>query len=199
LRFSNRVNAVLVAPGATKLELLLGYGAAVVGALLGAVCGLAENYSVLQVTVLAVLGFDIIGGVVVNATVAAQKRFGERPGWRRRSITFVAMHVHPFVLTAAYAANSWWSAALLYAGLVASAALITQTSPMLRRPAAFACTAGLIVLSSATGPTGVSLAWVLPLLVIKLLLAHMLAGSSTRYNLASKDVELPSCRAVRRV
>ncbi|UNX54929.1 hypothetical protein MF406_01115 [Georgenia sp. TF02-10] len=174
-----RVNALLVAPGADRAELGLGYGTAVIGALTVTVLGLVSGGTPLQVVVLAVVGFDLAGGVVVNATAAAERRFHDVPDWRRRSVLFVAAHVHPFILAALFPAQSWWAAALLYAGLVLSAVLITS-STTLRRPVAFACAAVLVLLASATGPADPALAWVAPLLVIKLLLSHLLDGAAVR-------------------
>lgn len=172
-----RVNALLVAPDATRPELALGYGAALIGAAAAAAGGLVSGYGAAHVLLFAVLGFDIAGGVVVNATRAAARRFHHGPHWRRRSVLFVAAHVHPFVVALLFPAQTWWASAVLYLGLVASALLITSTPLALRRPVAFACAAALITWTVVTGPTEDALVWIAPLLVIKLLLAHLLTDS----------------------
>lgn len=128
-----RVNALLVAPDATRPELALGYGAALIGAAAAAAGGLVSGYG--------------------------------------------AAHVHPFVVALLFPAQTWWASAVLYLGLVASALLITSTPLALRRPVAFACAAALITWTIVTAPTEDALAWIAPLLVIKLLLAHLLTDS----------------------
>lgn len=178
-RIVSGMNGFLVAPGASRAELAISYGAAVLGAATALIWALASGANPLQVAVLTVFGSDIAGGVVVNATAAAQRRFAEGPGWRKRALVFVAAHVHLFVLAAVFPEQSWWNAALIYAGLLLSAVLITSADA-LRRPVAFFCAAALVMLAEATGPAEPYLGWVAPLLVIKLLLAHLLAGSVRR-------------------
>ena len=173
-----QVNALLVAPHATRPELALGYGAALIGAVAAITGGIVSGYGAAHVLVLAVLGFDIAGGVVVNATRAAARRFHHGPHWRRRSVLFVAAHVHPFVVALLFPEQTWWASAVLYLGLVVSALLITSTPLAARRPVAFACAAALITWTIVTAPTEDALAWIAPLLVIKLLLAHLLTDST---------------------
>lgn len=177
LSMLGRVNALLVAPNATRWELALGYGAALIGAAAATMGGLVSGYGAVHVVVLAALGFDLAGGVVVNATPAAGRRFHHGPGWRRRAVLFVAAHVHPFIVAAFFPSQTWWSSAALYAGLVLSVLLIATAPLPLRRPTAFACAAAMITWAVVTGPVDDALSWIAPLLVIKLLLAHLLTDS----------------------
>ena len=66
---------LLIAPGATGAETALGYGAALCGSVAMIVLALHADLSVLQTAVLTLMGFDLCGGAVVNATRAAGRRF----------------------------------------------------------------------------------------------------------------------------
>ncbi|MEU3275232.1 hypothetical protein ABZ639_30645 [Saccharomonospora sp. NPDC006951] len=170
----SRLNAVLVAPGASAAELRLSYGAAVSGLVFAAAVALANGLSVLQSVVLLVLGFDLVGGVVVNATTAASRRFHDAGSSRWRPILFVAAHVHLFVVAALFPGLPWLTAVVLYLGTLGSGLLAVLAPPRLRVPVAFTGAAALLVLATALLPVPAELAWISPLLTVKLLLAHLL-------------------------
>ncbi|ASR34248.1 hypothetical protein BAY61_03735 [Prauserella marina] len=170
----SRLNAVLVAPGASPAELRLSYGAAVSGLAFAAALALANGLNVLQAGVLLVLGFDLVGGVVVNATTAASRRFHGAGSSRWRPILFVAAHGHLLVVAALFPGLSWPTAAALYLGTLASAVLVVLVPPHLRAPVAFAGAAALLILATALLSVPAELAWISPLLTVKLLLAHLL-------------------------
>jgi hypothetical protein len=168
-----RVNALLVAPGASAAESALTYGTAGAGAGLATIGAVHAGLAPLSVFVLAVVAFDLIGGAVVNATAAAKQRF-HRPGRRGRLLGFVAGHVHPLVLALLVPGFGWTPGALAYGLAVAGALAVLAVDPLIRRPLAFAIT----VLGSAAAlviaPVPAFLAWVTPALLVKLLLGHLL-------------------------
>ena len=123
--------------------------------------------------VVAVFALDLAGGVSVNASPTA-RRWWHRPGQgAKEHFSFVALHVHPFVLALLFANFSWSSAALLYGFLVVAAFVVLAAPRDLQRPVAFIAyaLALLLVFYVLSVPTG--LEWFAPLYYLKLLVAHL--------------------------
>jgi hypothetical protein len=174
-----RVNAALVAPGATAAESALCYGAAAAGAVLAATGAAGAGLPPWPVAVLAVVAFDLVGGAVVNATPAASRRFHGPAGSDRRRLAFVAGHVHLFVLALTVPGFGWAAAALTYGLVLAGAVAVLAAPRPLRRPVAFAVTAVGGPAALLAAPVPAVLAWVTPVLMVKLLLGHLLPGERT--------------------
>ncbi|MDO5094658.1 MAG: hypothetical protein Q4D79_14795 [Propionibacteriaceae bacterium] len=168
-----RLDEALIAPNATNGERLLSYGAAILGAGFAAVLAITAGLPWWTTIVLTLMGFDLFGGVVVNATPSGSRRFHSvgRPRWAE--LGFVAGHVHPLLLAVLTPAMPWSTAAVTYGGIVLASALIVL-SGALRQASAFALAALLLAPLVSIIPTEPVVAWVAPLLVIKLLLSHLL-------------------------
>jgi hypothetical protein len=169
-----RVNAVLVAPGAGAAESALCYLTGAAGAGVAVLGAHRAGVGVLAIAVLAVVAFDLVGGVVVNATAAAGRRFhgpGRRPAHR---LGFVAAHVQPFLLALVVPGFGWTAAALSYGLALGGAVAVLTATPPLRRPLAYAITALGSVAALVAAPLPAFLAWVTPVLLVKLLLGHLL-------------------------
>ncbi|MEV6769176.1 hypothetical protein AB0N05_11175 [Nocardia sp. NPDC051030] len=161
---------VLIAPGATPGEQLLGYGTALAGSALAVALAIHADLSILATIVIAFVAFDLCGGAVVNATTSAKRHF-HRPGqtaWHH--LAFVAIHVQPFLLALFVPDFGWYRAAAVYGLALTGAIAILAAPAALRRPLAFAWVTLALLL-----PLGIPavLAWVAPILLIKLLLAHL--------------------------
>ncbi|KAB8194880.1 hypothetical protein FH608_017175 [Nonomuraea phyllanthi] len=169
----------MIAPNATRAEVVAGFGAAFAGAAVALLLALLGSLPALPATVVTVIAFDLYGGAVVNATSAAKRHY-HRPGRTAgHHLTFVALHLQPFLLAWLVAGFSWSAAVVVYGTTLAGAVAVTLAPAALRRPVAFAATAfGLI---PVTGLISVppELAWFAPLLLIKLLLAHLLPEQAT--------------------
>ncbi len=169
-----RVNAALVAPGASTPEITLSYVAAGAGAALAALSAHRAGLAPLPVAVLTVVAFDLVGGAVVNATASAKRRFhgpGHGPG---RRLGFVAGHVQPFLLALLVPGFGWTAAAIAYGLALAGAVAVLAAGPHIRRPLAFAITVLGTVVAHLAAPVPAFLAWVTPVLLVKLLLGHLL-------------------------
>ncbi|WP_280303375.1 hypothetical protein [Nocardia neocaledoniensis] len=164
----------LIAPGATRAEITLGFTVAACGAAGAAGLALRAQYPWFAVAVIVVLAFDLFGGAVVNAMGSA-KRWFHRPGRAAgHHLGFVAIHVQPFLLAWAVPAFSWSAAATVYVLTLIGAVVVTATPTALRRPVAFAVTTlGLLVVTGLLAVPA-EVGWFAPVLMIKLLLAHLL-------------------------
>ncbi|OLT54621.1 hypothetical protein, partial [Cellulosimicrobium sp. CUA-896] len=129
----SRLDAALTAPDATSTERALGYGTALVGAALAVVLAVAPGddagLAVWQVALLALVGFDLFGGVVVNATVTGSRRFHAPGASRRGLVTFTAVHVHPLVVAALVPGLPWSTALVTYAGILGVVAVVALLVP----------------------------------------------------------------------
>lgn len=170
-----RVDEMLISPGATPGERLLGYSAGLFGAAFAAALATRADTALWVIAVVAIVGFDVFGGVVVNATPSGSRRFHGAKTSRWSGFGFVAMHVHPLALVLLLPEEMPWATAIVvYAGVVLATVLISVAPKFLRQPIAFAAAAILIALTTVMPPPATLIAWVLPLLTVKLLLSHLL-------------------------
>jgi hypothetical protein len=106
------------------------------------------------------------------------------PAWphSRHQLTFVALHLQPYLLAWTVPGFTWAAAAVIHGSALVGAVLVTVVPAPARRPVAFAVTAFALALVTGvlTAPPG--LGWFAPLLLVKLLLAHLLPAEqvSTR-------------------
>ncbi|MFF2233271.1 hypothetical protein [Streptomyces anulatus] len=170
---ARRLDALLVAPDAERGERIICYAGALAGTVFATALALRAPYAWPALTVIAVVAFDLFGGTVVNATRSAMRRF-HRPGRSRlHHFAFVAAHVQPFAPALLVPGFGWISAAV-YALTLAGAACVLIAPADLRRPVAFAVSALAITAATTSVAVPGEPAWFAPVLVIKLLLAHLL-------------------------
>jgi hypothetical protein len=165
-----------VGPGATPAELSLQLVLPVLAAV-GApwyAARVVGHWSWFQYVVCAGLAFDLVGGIITNATSSA-KRWYHRAGqgWQQH-LGFVAIHLaHLLVVAWLYLAfNLGW---LLLAGgyLLAAAAAVLAVPHYLQRPVALAAYAGALLLAVCGLAQPAGLEWFLPLFYLKLLVSHL--------------------------
>jgi hypothetical protein len=173
----------LIGPGATPAELVLQLvppvGAAIAAPFYAST--LSIDWSFWQLGLIAILGFDLVGGVLTNATAAA-KRWYHRPaqGWRQH-MGFVCVH---FIHIGLVALLLRGGDGLFFAGvssyLLLAAGLILASPLYLQRPVALGLY-GLALLGDRYlfVPTP-GLEWFLPLLFLKLLVSHLLKETTYR-------------------
>jgi hypothetical protein len=171
----------LMGTGANRSERTLVWAVttAAVGVLIAATSTQGVDWSWWQWLLVVVLAVDVAGGVPANA-LATAKRFYHSPapddspkGTRlvRNHVVFSALHLHPFLVVAVLPdATALWAAAWYVVALSGTAAVVA--APLyLRRPlAAGWVTVSLLATPLAEAPAG--LAWLGPVLVLKLVAAH---------------------------
>ncbi|NNH73863.1 hypothetical protein HLB23_29090 [Nocardia uniformis] len=164
------IGDLLIAPGASRGEQLICYTTAALGAAGSTALAVHADLSLLAVIVIAVIAFDLCGGAVVNSTASAKRHFHRAGRTHWHHLGFVAIHVQPFILALVVPEFPWCSAAAVYLLALAGAVTILSTPAALRRPIAFAWVT-LALLFPLDTPT--ALVWMPPILLIKLLLAHL--------------------------
>lgn len=163
-----------VGPGATKAEITLQFASAFIFGFIILSCGIKAGWGLTKLVVGALLAFDLMGGVVTNATSAA-KRWYHRQGMTFvEHYAFVALHaVQIFLAVWAFKNTDWGFFFAVYAYLMFSAYVVLKCPLYLQRPVAgmmFAFSF-LIIVKFGNIP---GLEWFVPMLFFKLLVSHCL-------------------------
>lgn len=167
-----------VGPGATSAEewVQLGFGLAIAATCLAAF-GWSRGFAAgpVAIVVAIVLAADLGGGLVTNATSAA-KRWYHRPGHGHAAhLKFVAVHgVHIAAVAFVFATDGVAYFLAAYGYLMLSAAAIVMAPLYLQRPVAMGVAGLGIALAQLPLLAIPALGWFLPLLLLKLLVAHLL-------------------------
>ncbi|MEM7011955.1 MAG: hypothetical protein AAF585_10775 [Verrucomicrobiota bacterium] len=164
-----------VGPGATKAEQLIPVFAALAAAAL--VLGIAATkdlgWTTLQFVLAGFLAFDLFGGPAMLATSSAKRWYHRASSTRAGHLKFVSAHILQIGLVAYFFRNGdWlWLATISTTVFVASS-LVLSTSLRFQRTVAFilACI-GIALDMSLFDPTP-GLPWFVPVLFIKLVIAH---------------------------
>ena len=166
-----------IGPGATTAELFLQIvpsGIAIVAAPLYAMT-LPIPWTPLQLGLIALFGFDLVGGVLTNATASA-KRWYHRSGqgWPQH-LAFVSIHlIHILMVALLFRGGDGVFFISVSSYLLVASILILRVPLYLQRPIALGLY-GLVLLGDRyfLSPTP-GLEWFLPLFFLKLLIAHLL-------------------------
>ena len=165
----------VVGPGMTRGETRLVLAACALGAACAAARMSAIGAEWYLVLLAGVMGFDLFGGAVCNATDTTKAWYHRSSvGWRDHAL-FVAPHVGYVVVVAALLRGPVFDVRygiVVTSLLFLSASLVLASPPRLKRAvAAGLCVAALGVVA-AGGPTR-GLEWFAPALFLKLLAGHL--------------------------
>lgn len=165
-----------IGPGATRAEQSLIIAAALTGALAQWIHSvrIQPDASIWLHLLAAVLMFDILGGVIANATASA-RRWYHRPGQgARHHLGFIALHgLHLALVAALYRGGDWSWFAMAYAAVLCGATAVVALPAYLKRPMALLLVSAVVIADTFwLAPTPL-LPWFLPLLFLKLLYSHL--------------------------
>ncbi len=164
-----------IGPGATRAETILIVAASVVGvaAIVAAAVLTEPGWEGLQYILAGLLAFDVVGGVVANAS-ASTKRWYQRNETRPvHRYGFVAMHAGHLALATFVFDLGWpWLGANV-AALLVFGAITAWTGRHLQRPAGMLLSFVWITGAAILFPVPPLAAWVIPALALKLLLGHL--------------------------
>ncbi|GHB30235.1 hypothetical protein [Streptomyces chryseus] len=137
--------------------------------------GAAHDWSTGQLAVVAMVGLDLIGGVLTNATNAAKRWYHRAdPGARRARLLFVAAHLIHLAAMGLFVLSGDLAWTLTNAALLLGGALVVEFAPMhLRRPVAMALLMAAALTNLFWLAVPAALAWFAPLFFLKLLVCHL--------------------------
>lgn len=166
-----------IGPGATRAELLLQLIPPVfVASALPLVAKLGDwGWNFWQMLIAAILAFDLLGGVITNATSSAKRWYHRAGQGFREHLGFVLLHiVQLLILVLAFDAGNWIFVVGGY-GYLAIASLLVLLVPLyLQRPMALLLLVGGIFLGLYLLPVPPHFEWFLPVFYTKLLVSHLL-------------------------
>ncbi|WOF73423.1 hypothetical protein QMT40_001053 [Parvibaculaceae bacterium PLY_AMNH_Bact1] len=164
-------------PGATAAEVLLQLllpGAATLAAYLYAQT-VFPDWPWWKLLLFCFLAFDMVGGIVTNATSSAKRWFHRATQTRRNHLGFIVLHLFHIALVAIVFRDFDWVYGLALSAFLLSAAALVLAFPLyLQRPIAlFLFALGLLLEIYGWG-TSSELPWFTSFLLLKLLVAHLL-------------------------
>lgn len=167
----------LTGPGATKTEIFIQFFFPTMFGLSLPVISIINgwDWSVIQMVVALLLGFDMLGGIITNAT-STGKRWFHRVGQNHKEhMKFVFIHIIQLLLVMFFFDLGNWEFVLCsYIYLLIASFTIGKVHLYLQRPVALAFAAIGICLSIYVIPVPTHFEWFLPFFYIKLLVSHLL-------------------------
>ncbi|MCB5167720.1 hypothetical protein LG634_23170 [Streptomyces bambusae] len=167
-------------PGKTRSETVAETaGAGLCAVLLAAgiaATDLAGTWSGLQLAVVVLMGLDVLGGILTNATNSA-KRWYHRPGpgARRTRLLFVSAHLLHLAATGLVVLDGDWRWTLANTAVLLCATAVVECAPVhLKRPVAMAAYTAAVLINLFWLTLPVALAWFAPLFFLKLLVCHLI-------------------------
>ena len=166
----------IIGPGATPAELLLQFLPAFGGAIAAPIYALTLpiDWTSWQLGLIAIFGFDLVGGVLTNATSAA-KRWYHRPGqgWQEH-LGFVSMHiVHVLLVAWLFRGGDWGFFLGISSYLLGASVLILRSPLYLQRPVALGLYSLALLGDRYLFSPTLGLEWFLPLFFLKILVSHL--------------------------
>lgn len=136
---------------------------------------LATDWTYLQLGLISLLAFDLLGGVLTNATSSAKRWFHREGQTWQNHLVFVTIHLVHIFLVALLFRDSDWSFFWIVSGyLMVSAIAILRTPRYLQRPVALGLYSLALLGNIYLFEPIPGLEWFLPLFFLKLLVSHLL-------------------------
>ncbi|MEE2040517.1 hypothetical protein Q8791_25165 [Nocardiopsis sp. CT-R113] len=177
-RTRRRATAALVGSDPSPGEVAATLVSALAGTALAVGACLAAGLPPAATAVTGLVAFDFFGGAAATSTSAAKRRHHAPGRGLRHHAGFVALHLQPFALALFVPGFAWWAAAALYLYALACAVAVGLTPLPLRVPVAFCATGTGSAAALLFLPAPDALAWLAPVMLVKLLLGHMLPGAA---------------------
>ena len=171
----------ITGPEATRAELLLQFLPPLVAMVAAPAYALRlpVEWTSWQLVMIAIFGFDLVGGVLTNATSSAKRWYHRKgQGWQQH-LTFVSFHIVHILLVALFFRSGDWSFFVSVSIYLLAASVAILRSPLyLQTPVALGLY-GLVLLGDRYlfSPT-FGLEWFLSLFFLKILVSHLLPESS---------------------
>lgn len=128
---------------------------------------------------------DLVGGVPANGLDSTRRFYHSplpgSPGVLRRvvhhPVGFAAIHLQPVLIGALFPGGAEWWGPLWWAVTVASVLAVYRVRPPHRLPLALSIAVLAILAAPLLGGAPTGMAWVVPVLVLKLVVAHTGSGA----------------------
>lgn len=164
-----------VGPGATKAEQIIPLVTAIAAA--GLVLGIAATqdlgWTTLQFILAGLLAFDLFGGPATLATSSAKRWYHRASSTLTDHLKFVSAHILQIGLVAHFFRDGdWLWLTAISTGVIVSSTLVLITTLRYQRTVAYILSCFGIALGVSLFDPTPGLAWFVPVLFIKLVIAH---------------------------
>ncbi len=167
----------IIGPGATPAELMLQFLPALAGAIAAPIYALTlpVNWTSWQLGLIAIFGFDLVGGVLTNATSTA-KHWYHRPGQGlQQHLGFVSIHiVHVLLVAWLFRGGDWGFFLSISSYLLGASVLILRSPLYLQRPVALGLYSLALLGDRYLFSPTLGLEWFLSLFFLKILVSHLI-------------------------
>jgi len=166
-----------IGPGATRAELLLQFGVALLAPILLLLYVTQNdlNWTPLQMLIGVIIALDIAGGVVTNATSAAKRWYHRAGQGFRQHVMFVGIHfLQPMLVVLFFRPGDWMFFGVVYGYLIIASLVIMGMPLYLQRPKAMIFLMGAFLIHSYVLTPTAGLEWFIPMFYTKLLISHLL-------------------------
>lgn len=141
----------------------------------------AQDCTWYQLVLTAFLSFDLVGGAIVNVCEST-KNWHHRhrlvaQGWKHHHFTFVAVHMHPFLVVWAYG-GQYFDAIVAFTFLLIATLTILHSSYDVQHPISVTMYLLSLALSCNLFQDINGMSWLLPTYFLKLLLCYLPPPSS---------------------
>jgi hypothetical protein len=137
-------------------------------------CPAILDWSVLQYVLAVLIAGDLVGGVAVNATSSAKRWYHRKEQGFRQHLTFVAIHIHPFIVGLLFRPMDWVFAMVFYVYLIVATVVILLLPLYVQRPVGLLLFIGAILIGLYGFSPTPGLEWFVPVFFLKLLVTHTL-------------------------
>jgi hypothetical protein len=132
------------------------------------------EWGVIQYIVAGFLAFDIVGGVLTNATTAAKRWYHREGQGIKEHMGFQLFHgVHIFIVAWLFRSGDWAFFGVVYGYLAVAGLVILLTPLYLRRMTALLFLLGAFIMNSYIFNPAPGFEWFLPTFFTKLLVSHL--------------------------
>lgn len=132
------------------------------------------GWTVLQLIIAGLIAFDLMGGVITNATSTAKRWYHRSSqGWRQH-MQFIAVHaIHIGLIAWLFRSGDWLYFVVFYGYLLAASLVVARVKLYLQRPIALMVFVGVLLLNFYFLPATQGLEWFIPIFFLKLLVSHL--------------------------
>lgn len=145
------------------------------------------NWNFLQMIMAGLLGMDMLGGIITNATSTGKRWFHREEQSFKKHMNFIFIHIVQLILVMLiFDMGNWQFVLISYTYLLVASFIIGKVHLYLQRPIAMGLGAIGVCLSLYVIPVPIHFEWFLPFFYMKLLISHLLYEESY-IDTSSKD------------
>jgi hypothetical protein len=131
------------------------------------------DWNPIQLIIAAIISFDIVGGAIANLTPTTKRWHHKQENGFNYHFLFIAIHLHPLLVTFLYSIGDWKYFLLTYSYLLFSTFLILLSPINIQRTISIILYLGAIIINTYFLPAISGMEWFVPVYFLKLLVSYL--------------------------